>query len=209
MEVRIMKIKNKLILAAVAATALSGTATAATIAAATTPLNIRSGPGPQYGVVGAIPTHAVASVIGCIQGSLWCQVSYNGKQGWAYSQYLMANLSGHSLALAETIQTLPPVTYQPVETVGSAVAAPTISGTLLAPPASPPLALNPPQTVQSYVVSHPVTPVYLNGEVVEGAGLPEDVAIAPVPGSDYDYAYVNSVPVLVEPSTRRVEYVYR
>ena len=59
------------------------------------------------------------------------------------------------------------------------------------------------------MVSHPVTPVYLNGEVVEGAGLPEDVAIAPVPGSDYDYAYVNSVPVLVEPSTRRVEYVYR
>ena len=64
----------------------------------------------------------MASVIGCIQGSLWCQVSYNGKQGWAYSQYLMATLSGRSLAVAETIQTLPPVTYQPVETVGSAVA---------------------------------------------------------------------------------------
>ena len=63
--------------------------------------------------------------------------------------------------------------------------------------------------MQDYVVSHPVTPVYLNGEVVEGAGLPDNVALAPVPGTSYDYAYVNSVPVLVEPSTRQVVYVYR
>jgi hypothetical protein len=46
-------------------------------------------------------------------------------------------------------------------------------------------------------------------EVVEGVGLPEDVALAPVPGFDYQYAYINSVPVLVKPSTRRVEYIYR
>jgi len=54
-----------------------------------------------------------------------------------------------------------------------------------------------------------VAPIYLNGEVVEGVGLPEDVALAPIPGSAYEYAYVNNVPVLVEPSTRRVEYLYR
>jgi len=204
-----MQTKRKFILAALSAVMLSGTATAATIGAAVTPLNIRSGPGPQYSVVGAIPYRGMATVMGCIQGSLWCQVSYNGRQGWAYSQYLMATLSGRSLAVAETIQTMPPVTYQQVDTVGSAVAAPTISGTLIVPPAGPPLALNPPQTVQSYVVSHPVAPVYLNGEVVEGAGLPEDTALAPVPGSDYDYAYVNSQPVLVEPSTRRIQYIYR
>ena len=84
-----------------------------------------------------------------------------------------------------------------------------ITGTLIAPPAGPPLALTPPLTVSSYVVSHPVAPVYLNGEVVEGVGLPEDVALAPVPGYDYQYAYVNSQPVLVEPQTRRIEYIYR
>lgn len=61
----------------------------------------------------------------------------------------------------------------------------------------------------SYVVSHPVAPVYLNGEVVEGVGLTENVALAPIPGSAYQYAYVNNVPVLVEPTTRRVEYLYR
>jgi hypothetical protein len=45
--------------------------------------------------------------------------------------------------------------------------------------------------------------------VVEGVGLPESVALTPVPGTDYGYAYVNSLPVLVEPSTRQVEYIYR
>ena len=59
------------------------------------------------------------------------------------------------------------------------------------------------------MISHPVAPVYLNGEVVEGAGLPAEVALTPVPESGYQYAYVNGVPVLVEPTTRRVNYIYR
>ena len=51
--------------------------------------------------------------------------------------------------------------------------------------------------------------VYLNGEVVEGVGLPPDVALTAVPDSEYQYAYINGVPVLVEPSSRRVRYIYR
>ena len=207
-----MQFKSTIFAAAVTAiAALSVPANAATFVTATTPLNIRSGPGPQYSVVGSIPVRAQATIIGCVQGSLWCQVSYNGQQGWTYSQYLMAQLSGRELVVAENLSAVPPVVYQvPAVTVGSAVpAVPAITGTLIAPPvAATPLALAPPDTINSYVVSHPVAPVYLNGEVVEGVGLPEDVAIAPVPGSDYGYAYVNSVPVLVEPSTRRVTYVY-
>lgn len=190
---------------------LSTSASAETIATASTPLNIRSGPGPQYDIVGAIPDRGHATIIGCIQGSLWCQVSYNGRQGWAYAQYLTAQLSGRSLIAAERLNDIPTVTYQePIETTGSAVAAPTITGTLVARPATTePLVVSPPPTVGTYVVSHPIAPVYLNGEVVEGVGLPEGVALSPVPGFDYQYAYVNNVPVLVEPSTRRVEYIYR
>ena len=206
-----MQYRSTIFFAAMTAAAvLSSAAPAAIVASAMTPLNIRSGPGPQYGVVGAIPNRGKATIVGCIQGSLWCQVSYNGTQGWVYSQYLIATLSGRSLAVAETVGTMPAVTYQaPVETVGTAVAVPTITGTLIAPPAAPPLALAPPPDVRSYVVNHPVAPVYLNGEVVEGVGLPEDVALAPVPGYDYQYAYVNSQPVLVKPQTRRIEYIYR
>ena len=206
-----MQYRNTIFFAAMTvAAALLSAASAATVASAMTPLNIRSGPGPQYGVIAAIPVRGQATIVGCIQGSLWCQVSYNGTQGWVYSQYLIATLSGRSLAVAETVGTMPAVTYQvPVETVGTAVPVPAITGTLIAPPAAPPLALAPPPAVSSYVVSHPVAPVYLNGEVVEGVGLPEDVALAPVPGYDYQYAYVNSQPVLVEPQTRRIEYIYR
>jgi len=196
-----------------AAAALSNSASAEIAASATTPLNIRSGPGPQYDVIGAIPDRAQARILGCIQGSLWCQVNFNGTQGWAYSQYLVASLSGQTFTVAETVNTMPAVTYQvPVETVGSAAPPRPISGTLVTPPAAisaPPLPVNPPPNVGNYVVSHPVNEVYLNGEVVEGIGLPEDVALAPVPGYSYQYAYINNQPVLVEPQTRRVEYIYR
>ena len=204
--------KSTIFAVAMTATAVvSAPASAATVATAMTPLNIRSGPGPQYSIVGAIPARGQATIIGCVQGSLWCQVSVNGRQGWAYSQYLTARLSGRSLIVAEHLNDIAPaVTYRPpVETVGTAVATPVITETLVSPPAGEPLIVTPPPTVGNYVISHPVTPVYLNGEVVEGVGLPQDVALAPIPGSDYDYAYVNNVPVLVEPTTRRVEYLYR
>jgi uncharacterized protein YraI len=207
-----MQRKSSAIAAAlIAATSMVTPAAAATVATATTPLNIRSGPGPQYSVIGAIPDRGQTTIIGCIQGSLWCQVSYRGRQGWAYAQYLTARLAGRPLILAEGLSNVPAVTYRaPVETVGTAVPVPAVSGTLIARPATgQPLVIAPPPAVGAYVASHPVAPVYLNGEVVEGAGLPEDVALAPVPGFEYRYAYVNSVPVLVEPQTRRVEYIYR
>ena len=208
-----MQFKNTIFIAAMtAAAALSVPASAATLVSAMTPLNIRTGPGPQYGIVGAIPDRGQAVILGCIQGSLWCEVSYNGRRGWVYSQYLTASLSGRSMIVAEHLNDVAPaVRYRaPVDVVGSAAPPPAITGTLVVRPATAePLVITPPPTVRNYVVSHPVAPVYLNGEVVEGAGLPDDVALAPVPDSDYDYVYVNNVPVLVEPSTRRVEYMYR
>ena len=208
-----MQFKNTIFIAAMtAAAALSVPASAATLVSAMTPLNIRTGPGSQYGIVGAIPDRGHAVILGCIQGSLWCEVSYNGRRGWVYSQYLTASLSGRSMIVAEHLNDVAPaVRYRaPVDVVGRTAPPPAITGTLVVRPATAePLIITPPPTVRNYVVSHPVAPVYLNGEVVEGAGLPDDVALAPVPDSDYDYAYVNNVPVLVEPSTRRVEYMYR
>lgn len=133
------------------------------------------------------------------------------KYGWAYSKYLMARLSGRSLIVADDLADIPAVTYEaPVETVGSAVPTPVVTGVLVAPAAfTQPLALIPPAAVNDYVTSHPLTPVYLSGEVVEGAGLPQSVALAPIPGYGYQYAYVNRVPVLVEPQSRTIAYVYR
>jgi uncharacterized protein YraI len=197
-----------LLAAVTALAALSLPASAATLATATTSLNIRTGPGPEYPVIGAIPDNGRATVTGCIQGSLWCQVTYNGRQGWAYSQYLTGMTGGQTVVVNQVV---PAITYTaPAATVGTTVVTPTISGEFVAPVAGAPLSIAPPPaSVQTYVVQNPVTPVYLNGEVVEGAGLPEDVVLTPVPNYDYNYAYVNGVPVLVEPGTRRVTYIYR
>ena len=170
-------------------------ASAEIVATAMTPLNVRSGPGPEYSIIDTIPDRGQTTIIGCIRDSLWCQVSHKGRQGWAYSQYLTARLSGRSLAVAERLTDIPTVVYQtPVETVGSTVTAPAITGTLVARtvPAQR-LVITPPATVGTYVIDHPVAPVYLNGEVVEGVGLPESVVLTPVPGTDYGYAYVNNL----------------
>jgi uncharacterized protein YraI len=209
-----MRYKRTIFVSALAlSAAVAFPASAEIVATAMTPLNVRAGPGPEYSIIGTIPDRGQTTIIGCIRDSLWCQVNHNGRQGWAYSQYLTARLSGRSLAVAERLTDIPTVVYQaPVETVGSAVTVPAITGTLIARPAPAPaqrLVITPPATVGTYVINHPVAPVYLNGEVVEGVGLPESVALTPVPGTDYGYAYVNSLPVLVEPSTRQVEYIYR
>jgi uncharacterized protein YraI len=211
MEVCAMQLRKTVLLAALMAAAVSMTASAAIVASAMTPLNVRSGPGPQYPVIGAIPVNGKTTIIGCIEGSLWCQVSIGGKQAWAYSKYLTAQLSGRSLAVSEGLTQFPAVTYRaPVATVGTVAPQPVITGTIVdRPVAGAPLVLTPPGTVHDYVVGHPVQPVYLNGEVVIGAGLPPGVALAPVPGYQYQYAYVNGVPVLVEPQTREVAYVYQ
>ena len=70
-------------------------------------------------------------------------------------------------------------------------------------------AISPPDQVTTYVRSNPVDPVYLEGEVVVGAGLPETVQLRPVPDYEYNYVYVNGQPVLVEPQSRRIVYVVR
>ena len=202
-------------LAAVAA--LAGSASAATRTTATTALNIRSGPGPQYDIVGAIKANDQAHLLGCINGSAWCQVDYRRTKGWAYSRYLTTDVADKPLVIAEHREQIgvPIATYEAsagarVETVGSAPP-PTISGTLIesTEPATTRYVVNPPATVHTYVVDNPAQPVYLNGEVVVGASLPAEVALRPVPDYEHQYAYVNRVPVLVQPRTRRIVYVYR
>ena len=42
-----------------------------------------------------------------------------------------------------------------------------------------------------------------------GAGLPQTVVLNNVPDYRYQYVYVNDTPVLVDPATRRIVYVFR
>lgn len=272
--------KRTLISAALASAAMLSAAQAQTIGTATTDLNVRSGPDPQFPVIGMIREGRRASVLGCIEGSRWCQVDVRGQTGWAYSQYM--TLSGdiavvlpapelevdvaarpviaapppvavypapgqvvtyqapapvyqapgpvvtyRAPAPAVTYQA-PPVTYRTgpavayrapmatttvVETTG--VAPREFSGAFIAPretvyaATTPPRSYMPPRSVRTYLTANPLDPVYLEGSLEIGAGLPDDIDLWPVPNSRYQYTYVNDYPVLVDPATRRIVFVSR
>lgn len=197
-----------------AASIVSSAASAAMQTTALTDLNIRSGPGPEYPVIGLIRAQEPVTMIGCIEGSLWCQVTHRGRDGWAYSQYLATqSASGSRVIISERRPevVVPSVTYQ---TTGVGIPARAVTGAIVAGPTvidpAQQVVIAPPPQVGTYVVSNPVDPIYLEGEVVVGAGLPETVQLRPVPDySTYRYVYVNGQPVLVDPASRRIVYVYR
>lgn len=223
-------------LAGIALLALGTGAYAQTTATATTDLNIRSGPGPQYEVIGAIDANGEATVNGCLEGSKWCTVTYNGTNGWAYSDYLTASVSGSQVVMTEGyVQAgVPVATYEATASeaggaagvttgvVGGAVAGALIGGPIGAVAgaaiggaaggitgAATGAAIEPSAEVRTYVTTNRVDPVYLEGEVVVGAGVPETVELRTIPDYDYDYVYINGQPVLVDRSTRQIVYVVR
>ena len=185
-----------------AAPSLAATATAT----ATTDLNIRSGPGPQYAPVDVIPNGQAVAVDGCIKGSQWCQVDYNGRTGWSYAQYLTMNYQGQTIVIQKQPSVVPAVTY---EAPANAPAPAQMQGELIGPVNDVQTVAPPPPPVRSYIVEHRMQPTYLNGEVVVGAGVPDTVQLQQVPDYNYDYTYVNNEPVLVDPNSRRIVYVYR
>jgi uncharacterized protein YraI len=76
----------KTTLLASAALLLSAGMAAAAPATARSDLNVRSGPGTEYGVVGTLQGGETVDVAGCT-GS-WCQVSFSGGTGYASANYL-------------------------------------------------------------------------------------------------------------------------
>jgi uncharacterized protein YraI len=215
--------------AAGALMAMSGAAMAQTSVTATTDLNIRSGPGPQYEVIGAISADGSATLEGCMEGSKWCQVSANGVTGWSYSDYLIADNAGVEMVVTERTPDagIPVVTYEATDdgaTAGGVAGAASgaIAGAIIGGPVGAVVGgiagaagggavgdiLDPEAT--AYIEANPVEPVYLEGEVVVGASLPETVTVHEIPNvADYRYVYVNGVPVVVEPESRQIVYIVR
>ncbi|MFD2646847.1 DUF1236 domain-containing protein [Devosia albogilva] len=215
---------------ALATTAFAVPAFAQTVSAtATADLNIRSGPGPQYASIGFIASGDSTIVEGCLDGSKWCRVSYDGVSGWSYSDYLTADLSGEVVVLTERYPDVgvATVTYEGSDTAaGGAVAGATtgaVVGALVGGPvgaaiggavgatsgATAGAVIDPPEVARTYVTANPVDTVYLDGEVVIGAGVPDTVTLQAIPDYDYQYVYINGQPVLVDPGTRRIVYVLR
>ena len=214
----------------------AGMASAQTAVTAATDLNVRAGPGPQYPVTGVIAVNESATINGCLDGSKWCTVTFAGGEGWAYSDYLVADLSGSMVVVTESRADIgvPVVVYEEgaageAGAVGGATGAAggAIAGALIAGPvgavvggvaggaaggltgAAAGAIADPPEPVVTYVTGNQVEPVYLEGEVVVGAGIPEPVVLTPIPEYQYQYVYVNGQPVLVDPATRQIVYVVR
>jgi len=81
-----------------------GIAAAATV---TNDLNLRSGPGTGYRVIGTMPAGTYVDVIGC-SGS-WCRVNWGGAVGYASASYLAGGGGGGYYAAAPVYVAPPPV----------------------------------------------------------------------------------------------------
>lgn len=204
---------------------MAGPALAQTVGEVTawTDLNLRAGPGPGFAIVTVIPAQSAVTVAGCLAEQSWCRVNFDGQEGWASGDYLTITRDEAPVAiypLREELQ-VQTLTYEGDEDT-NALAGGTlgaIAGAVIAGPlgaavggalgAASGAAATPDTTVTTYVTQNPVAPVYLEGEVVTGARLPEVVEVTPVPDSPYAYAYVNGVPVLVEQGQRQIIYIVR
>jgi uncharacterized protein YraI len=204
---------------AFAAIALVSSLHAETTANAWTDLNLRAGPGISYGIVSVIPATQRVTVHGCLEASSWCRVTHEGTTGWASGDYLTAMVetpiySNRDRLAVETI------TYEgsPEHVVGGAATG-AIAGAMVGGPVGALVgaaigmgvgaAMTPPESAVTYVRNNPVNPTWLHGEVVVGAGIPQEVPLVEVPESEYYYAYINGLPVLVERDRRRVVYIVR
>jgi uncharacterized protein YgiM (DUF1202 family) len=216
--------------AAVAATLVAMFAAAANAqgtVAATTDLNVRAGPGPGHPVIGVIGAGQTTTLNGCLEGSKWCSVTTSSGEGWVYSDYLTGEFGGKQVVLTErpadsNVMVLKDKGGGDAGALAGGVTG-AIAGALIAGPAGAAVGgaagavaggaagtvVDPPEKVRTYVTTNKVDPVYLEGEVVVGAGLPETVELREIPDYEYRYVYVNGQPVLVDAKTRQIVYVVR
>ena len=186
-------------------TVMSGAALADTAVSAVTDLNVRAGPGPQYPVIGVLTAGQSATLNGCIENSKWCTIAEAGGQGWVYSDYVTADIGGSRVVLTERRASVAVVS--PPEDIGNYST--DYTGAIVAgepvvddfPP--------PPAEVRTYVDAQHLDPIYLDGEVVTGATLPDTVELREIPDYNYRYVYVNGQRALIDPQTRRIMYVVR
>jgi len=218
--------KKLLIFSAAAMSIAAGSAMADIMATASTNVNVRSGPGSNYPVVGTLGAGESVGITGCINRGNWCRVSMGGGEGWVSSRFLGGGMQGAPVIAYEggagTTVINRNVDNGPATGAITGGAAGAITGGVLGGPVGAAVggvagfvggsvvgtAISPPARVRTYVTSNRLAPVQMQSRVAVGATLPGDVALGSIPDYQYRYAYINEQPVLVEPSSRRIVYVY-
>lgn len=208
----------------VSATALilgSGAALAETSAKAMTDLNLRAGPGPMFKIVDVIEADETVTVTGCVETADWCKVVLEDQEGWSYAPYLKVEGTEAPLEEVAKAQSVAVVEFtdksDEAALVSGGIGA--IAGALIAGPAGAvaggvlggvagDLAVKP--EVKVYAAEHPVEPVILNGEVVVGAKVPNDVTVYEMPEfAEYAYLNVNGDTVIIDSDTRKIVDILR
>ena len=75
-------------------------------------MNVRQGPGTEYGIVGSANTGERYPVTGRNDSSSWWQINYNGQAGWVFGELVSSQNTG-SVAVAQNIPAPPPPTAVP------------------------------------------------------------------------------------------------
>jgi len=97
-------------------------------------VNIRSGPGTTYGLVGSGQQGNIFRITGKNSDSSWWQIDYNGQAGWVFGQ-LVAVTGGEAVAVAQNI---PPAPAPPTNTPVPPTPAPAQPAPAQPAPAQPP-----------------------------------------------------------------------
>jgi len=196
--------KLKLMIAGGAFALIAGYANAAMVATTASDISVRSGPGEDYPEVGLATRGSNAVLDGCLEGSAWCRIEVNGVRGWANADYLNVMYEGSPVILHERRADIevPVVTYEKTASVQQEEPN----------PGDPNLGrvgeVTPPEQVITYIDQHPGNVVRVEGDVAIGTTVPASAELVAIPDYEYSYVRVNDRRVLVEPSTRRVVYVY-
>ena len=97
-------------------------------------VNIRSGPGTSYGLVGSGQQGNIFRITGKNSDGSWWQIDYNGQAGWVFGQ-LVAVTGGETVAVAQNI---PPAPAPPTNTPVPPTPAPAQAAPAQPAPAQPP-----------------------------------------------------------------------
>ena len=97
-------------------------------------VNIRSGPGTSYGLVGSGQQGNIFRITGKNSDGSWWQIDYNGQAGWVFGQ-LVAVTGGETVAVAQNI---PPAPAPPTNTPVPPTPAPAQPAPAQPAPAQPP-----------------------------------------------------------------------
>jgi uncharacterized protein YraI len=186
----------------------AGFASAGMMATTATDLTVYSGPGADYPSVGIATRGSAAALDGCLEGDSWCRIDVNGLRGWVYAKELTVDYDGAPVIIQERRADLgvPVVTYEKTVVVdGPASPGP---GDELIGTVDSSGAIIPPPEVRTYIDGTQMDAVAYDGDVVVGATLPGDMVITQVPNYQYSYVRINDRPMLVDPQSRRIVYVY-